>query len=206
MAPADARTQNEPPAGDGCPRPRLDGDVVLGVTATVTLSPHLERGTPPLAEGAQRCLVRFKPRFVRVREHVEATYRGDGLPDLTVYEYVPDAADLALVGAFFGSRNCLAAAPAFDVSVSCAHLDGVSWPTVEAGSTVSFNLGVERSALGRARLPPHLAAQPRAAATSPLSKLVSRLPRARLYDPTPVAVTVSARVSLVGDVLGHGDA
>lgn len=135
----------------------------------------------PAVSGRTRIYQSFKPFGLHVSEIVESTYGKSGMPDVTLYEVVPQTvSDLVLFTAFAGNHNCFPTAPDQGSGVNCSMFSAnkLAWPTINGGIDLSLTFAIEKSILGRAR---------------------TGLPAG--YDPTPKRITVRIRANLTGDQL-----
>lgn len=164
-----------------------------GRALTAQLTRELERGwelisvAPPTASNLPQMADRarvyqsIRPEKVILDEHLIATFSNANRGDATVAVMVDGAADLILVSAFLGAKNCFPTAPDVEFGISgpaLASAGPLGWPTINGGLDLAVSLAVRPSAIHR--VPP------------PEGYTVKDM----------VSLTVQARVNLFGTLVG----
>jgi len=157
----------------------LDEQLFVVASRSIRPSDFEEHGVLPELGTSARVYKFFKPTKCVLSESIEATFRGDSLPDKTIIEHVTNNDDIMLWQVYCGADNCFPCEPApencIPGAVFAANSVGneVSWPSINPG--INFTIGFLID-----------------------SSVLSRVQAQSGYDPTPKRIIVRIRCYLYG--------
>ena len=134
-------------------KPKKPNDKHMSMVATAVFNPEYQSkcddGWPVMASEKFAPFHPFKPNSVRMTEHVSATYKAEGLPDIERTEVVEDAADIMLRSMWDETAEVT---ETLRFGLSGQEVNAKKdWPTLQPGLEFWSSFEVHKGVLMRAR-------------------------------------------------------